>query len=566
MNQLLLIILAASVVVLIVFLAKVSGKKSAAEKSASGLKTILDQTENSRQQLEASLNTTVAENQRLSRWQVVEDDERKAKEILAAAKAEEDKAASSAVQIVEMANAEAASTLSEARQKAKTLKEEVQKRLDSATVQAGTIIETANKKAEEIAGSAYEAMKNADELARTATAMKNVIEGYGDEFLVPGHSLLDDLADEFGFTDAGITLKNARERTRLMVRNGTAATCEYVEAKRKDTAINFVIDAFNGKVDSILSRVRNDNAGKLEQEIRDAFTLVNYNGKAFREARISPEYMSSRIEELKWAAVAQQIKLEEREEQHRIKEQMREEEKARREYERAIRDAAKEEDLLRKAMEKAQAHMAQASEEQKAKYEAQLVDLTERLKAAEEKNQRALSMAQQTKRGYVYIISNIGSFGEDVYKIGLTRRLEPMDRIRELGDSSVPFGFDVHAMIFSEDAPGLENQLHKHFVTMQMNKVNYRKEFFRVNITHIKEEVEKFGLTAKWTIAALAREYHESMAIEKTISADPAKREAWIQRQLVLEPTYSFADDDLSGVENDLIDKKLESAQIGSGS
>ncbi len=566
MNQLLLIILAASVVVLIVFLAKVSGKKSAAEKSASGLKTILDQTENSRQQLEASLNTTVAENQRLSRWQVVEDADRKAKEILAAAKAEEDKAASSAVQIVEMANAEAASTLSEARQKAKTLKEEVQKRLDSATVQAGTIIETANKKAEEIAGSAYEAMKNADELARTATAMKNVIEGYGDEFLVPGHSLLDDLADEFGFTDAGITLKNARERTRLMVRNGTAATCEYVEAKRKDTAINFVIDAFNGKVDSILSRVRNDNAGKLEQEIRDAFTLVNYNGKAFREARISPEYMSSRIEELKWAAVAQQIKLEEREEQHRIKEQMREEEKARREYERAIRDAAKEEDLLRKAMEKAQAHMAQASEEQKAKYEAQLVDLTERLKAAEEKNQRALSMAQQTKRGYVYIISNIGSFGEDVYKIGLTRRLEPMDRIRELGDSSVPFGFDVHAMIFSEDAPGLENQLHKHFVTMQMNKVNYRKEFFRVNITHIKEEVEKFGLTAKWTIAALAREYHESMAIEKTISADPAKREAWIQRQLVLEPTYSFADDDLSGVENDLIDKKLESAQIGSGS
>ncbi len=566
MNQLLLIILAASVVVLIVFLAKVSGKKSAAEKSASGLKTILDQTENSRQQLEASLNTTVAENQRLSRWQVVEDADRKAKEILAAAKAEEDKAASSAVQIVEMANAEAASTLSEARQKAKTLKEEVQKRLDSATVQAGTIIETANKKAEEIAGSDYEAMKNADELARTATAMKNVIEGYGDEFLVPGHSLLDDLADEFGFTDAGITLKNARERTRLMVRNGTAATCEYVEAKRKDTAINFVIDAFNGKVDSILSRVRNDNAGKLEQEIRDAFTLVNYNGKAFREARISPEYMSSRIEELKWAAVAQQIKLEEREEQHRIKEQMREEEKARREYERAIRDAAKEEDLLRKAMEKAQAHMAQASEEQKAKYEAQLVDLTERLKAAEEKNQRALSMAQQTKRGYVYIISNIGSFGEDVYKIGLTRRLEPMDRIRELGDSSVPFGFDVHAMIFSEDAPGLENQLHKHFVTMQMNKVNYRKEFFRVNITHIKEEVEKFGLTAKWTIAALAREYHESMAIEKTISADPAKREAWIQRQLVLEPTYSFADDDLSGVENDLIDKKLESAQIGSGS
>jgi hypothetical protein len=101
-------------------------------------------------------------------------------------------------------------------------------------------------------------------------------------------------------------------------------------------------------------------------------------------------------------------------------------------------------------MEKAQAQIAQATDDQKAKYEQQLVDLAERLRIAEEKNQRALSMAQQTKRGHVYIISNIGSFGEHVYKIGLTRRLEPQDRIRELGDSSVPFEFDIHAMIFSE--------------------------------------------------------------------------------------------------------------------
>ena len=344
-------------------------------------------------------------------------------------------------------------------------------------------------------------------------------------------------------------LKNARERTRLMVSNGTAATCEYVEAKRKDTAANFVIDAFNGKVDSILSRVRNDNAGKLEQEIKDAFILVNYNGKAFREAQVSPGYLASRLNELKWAAIAQQLKLEEREEQRRIKEQIREEEKARREYERAIREAARDEDLLRKAMEKAQSQIAQASEEQKAKYEAQLADLAEKLKIAEEKNQRALSMAQQTKRGHVYIISNIGSFGEHIYKIGLTRRLEPADRIRELGDSSVPFEFDVHAMIFSEDAPALENQLHKHFVLMQMNKVNYRKEFFKVDLGHIKEEVEKFGLSVKWTIAAQAQEYHESMAIEKAIKEDPTKRDAWIRRQLLLEPASTLGDEEIA--END---------------
>ena len=461
--------------------------------------------------------------------------------ILASAKANAEQKAKEALESV---NSEAVIIISEAKKKSKELKETAEKALDSATVQAGHIMEAATKKAEEIAGSAYQAMKNADQLEKTAKAMKNIIDGYGDEYLIPGHSLLDDLSEEYGFSEAGAELKKARERTKLMLKNGTAANCEYVEAKRKDTAIGFVIDAFNGKVDSILSRVKNDNAGSLEQEIRDAFTLVNYNGKAFREAQISQGYLDSRLSELKWAAVAQQIKLEEREEQRRIKEQIREEEKARRDYERAIREAAKEEDLLRKAMEKAQEQIAQASEEQKAKYEAQLLDLSERLKAAEEKNQRALSMAQQTKRGNVYIISNIGSFGENVYKIGLTRRLEPMDRIRELGDSSVPFDFDVHAMIFSEDAPALETRLHKHFVLLQINKVNYRKEFFNVDINHIKEEVEAFGLTAKWTLAAQAREYHESLAIEAAIKEDPNKREAWIKKQLVLDPVSVIGDEE----------------------
>ncbi|MDD3021966.1 MAG: DUF4041 domain-containing protein [Alphaproteobacteria bacterium] len=557
MNQLFAIALAAAIVVLIAILVKLSGKKGKAERTASELKSKLDQSENLASQLAAKIAELETVNARLSKWQVVEDAAGKAREILSAAKAELDsansqarqlleKASSDAAQVVGAATTEASSVTSEARQKAKGLKEEAAKILDSATIQAGKIIDIANKKAEEIAGAAYDAMKNADQLEKTAKAMKHIVEGYGDKYLVPGHSMLDDLAEEFGFTEAGIELKNARERTKLMVRNGTAATCEYAETKRKDTATNFVLDAFNGKVDSILSRSKSDNAGKLEQEIRDAFTLVNHNGKAFREARVSPEYLTARIDELKWAAIVQQLKLEEREEQRRIREQIREEEKARRDYERAIREAAKEEDLLRKAMEKAQAKIVQATDDQKAKYEQQLVDLAERLRIAEEKNQRALSMAQQTKRGHVYIISNIGSFGEHVYKIGLTRRLEPLDRIKELGDSSVPFEFDVHAMIFSEDAPGLENQLHKHFVMMQMNKVNYRKEFFRVDLGHIREEVGKFGLTAKWTMAAAAQEYYESLAIEKAIKEDPARRDAWIKRQLVLEPVSYVVDDQIA--------------------
>jgi len=168
--------------------------------------------------------------------------------------------------------------------------------------------------------------------------------------------------------------------------------------------------------------------------------------------------------------------------------------------------------------------------------------LQEKLKIAEEKRQRAISMAQQTRCGHVYIISNIGSFGEEVYKIGLTRRLEPLDRVRELGDSSVPFEFDVHALIKSDDAPSLEHQLHRHFLLHQVNKVNHRKEFFRCDLTKIRSEVESLGLQAQWTMRAEARDYRETLAIERKIASDPISREQWLQRQLELDLTQDDED------------------------
>jgi hypothetical protein len=151
-------------------------------------------------------------------------------------------------------------------------------------------------------------------------------------------------------------------------------------------------------------------------------------------------------------------------------------------------------------------------------------------------------MAQQTKQGHVYIISNIGSFGENVYKIGMTRRLEPLDRVRELGDASVPFPFDVHALIFSEDAPALESNLHKHFLLNQVNKVNYRKEFFRANLSDIRQELETLEISVSWTMLAKATEYRETLAIEKMIESDETAREAWLNRQFSYDVS-SFYDD-----------------------
>jgi len=259
------------------------------------------------------------------------------------------------------------------------------------------------------------------------------------------------------------------------------------------------------------------------------------------------------LEELKWAAITQQLALQEREEQRHAKEQAREEARAAKEREQALREAVKEEETLRKAIDQAQEQFEQASGEQKTMYEKRLQEMAERLQQALEQKERARSMAEQTKKGCVYIISNIGSFGDDVYKIGLTRRWDPQDRIDELGGASVPFGFDVHAMILSDDAPALERRLHRHFVLMQINKVNHRKEFFRAPIKDIHGEIEKLGLNGvSWTMTAQAKEYHETLATETLFKENPAEREKWIKRQLdmeirtndILEPVGAFTEDD----------------------
>ena len=174
---------------------------------------------------------------------------------------------------------------------------------------------------------------------------------------------------------------------------------------------------------------------------------------------------------------------------------------------------------LEKAMQDAQKEMEETLNKEKSQHEEQLAELQQKWEEAEERNQRAKSMAQQTKRGHVYVISNIGSFGENIYKIGMTRRLDPMDRVKELGDASVPFEFDVHAIIFSDDAPTLETKLHHAFDEKRVNKINRRKEFFKTSLTSIKELTDTEELDCHWTIKARAEQYKESVALENQAHA-----------------------------------------------
>ena len=211
------------------------------------------------------------------------------------------------------------------------------------------------------------------------------------------------------------------------------------------------------------------------------------------------------------------------------------------------RAAAEQLERFGKASAEEREQLEKASAEQRAQYEAELAEIRSKMQEIEERGRRAISMAQQTKKGNVYIISNIGSFGEHVYKIGLTRRLDPHERIKELGDSSVPFEFDVHALIEADDAPALEHRLHKHFVLHQVNKVNHRKEFFRCDLAKIREEVEALDLTATWTMAAAAQDYRESLEIEKRIAEDPIAKQRWVDRQFDLEDSEDDSRNELVG-------------------
>lgn len=285
-------------------------------------------------------------------------------------------------------------------------------------------------------------------------------------------------------------------------------------------AIKLMLRAFNGECDGLIAKVKWNNASAMEERIRRAFDAINKTGTV-NQIRLMPEYLAAKIEELHLTHELERKIFEEREEQRRIAEEMREEEKVQREIERAKKDAEDEEKRFQKALEKARAELAKAKGEELDEINAKVAALQAQLAEAQEQKARAISRAQMTKAGHVYVISNIGSFGDDVFKIGMTRRLEPLERIKELGDASVPFPFDVHAMFYTENAPALEAQIHHQFEEKRVNLVNERKEFFRISLDEIREFAEKNHHPIAITKLAEAREYRETQAIRAEQTSKP---------------------------------------------
>ncbi len=308
-----------------------------------------------------------------------------------------------------------------------------------------------------------------------------------------------------------------RKKQKEMITAKTAATgftnwTVNGSASQGKTMVNnmrkLLLRAFNGECDETINKVKYSNFEASKKRIKSSEEAISKLGEMMGIA-ITPQYYKLKIKELTLAFEYQQMKQKEKEEQRELKAQMREEAKLLKEIEAERRSIEKEQNHYMNALEKINKQLADQPENQellsrKAELESNLAETEKSLKDIDyrEANKRA---------GYVYVISNIGAFGENVYKIGMTRRLDPQERIDELGDASVPFDFDVHAMIFSEDAPGLENALHHAFENRRLNKVNIRREFFNVTLDEIKAVVKaNYDKTAEFIDLPEAEQYRVS--------------------------------------------------------
>ncbi|MEW5931182.1 MAG: DUF4041 domain-containing protein [Gemmatimonadota bacterium] len=327
-------------------------------------------------------------------------------------------------------------------------------------------------------------------------------------------------------------LEEVREKQKMVLKEGRAAVCQTewtvggskVEGRKMTgRTLKLLLRAFNGECDAAIAKVKYNNIHVMEARIEKAFEAINKLGDV-QKCVITRDFLNLRLEELFLAFEYQEKIQAEKEEQRRIREQMREEEIAQREMEKARQEAEREEQRYEQALQKAREEIDQAVGAKQAKLSAKIAELEARLAEAHERKERAIARAQMTRSGHVYVISNIGSFGENVFKIGMTRRLDPFERIRELGDASVPFQFDVHAVIYTDDAPALENTLHRAFHFRRVNRVNERKEFFNVTVDEIADVARRHHADIEFTRLAEAEEYRKTLALRTVEHANVPSR------------------------------------------
>lgn len=333
------------------------------------------------------------------------------------------------------------------------------------------------------------------------------------------------ICSQYIFSDYdGLTSEECKNELALLkmeeqayIKNSAAVKLFCDSPKRElNSNVKQILRCFNSECDNVLLNLSVKTIDTARNKITKSFETLN---KLFSVdgVQLEQKLLQYKLDELNLVYTYELKKEQEREQQRAIKEQMIEEEKVRREIERQKAKLEKDQAQCSNEINRLMGYMQKTQDDvEKQLYIDKIKELEEKLKQLEADKATVLEREANARAGYVYVISNIGSFGENVYKIGMTRRLEPMDRVKELGSASVPFEFDVHAMIFSDDAPALETALHQAFEKQSVNRVNLRKEFFRVSLDDIEKVVkDNFNNAVKFTRIPVAKEYNETLEILK---------------------------------------------------
>ena len=385
-------------------------------------------------------------------------------------------------------------------------------------------IEEARSERDEISAENADLIKENAKLKEEIKQKWAKLSTFDDEVLIQEFGLYDPRFDFANSTQFKAEIKACREQQKDVLKsiNASAKDTSWTVNGSKSKGRKMVTEttkllmrAYNGECDEIVRKVKATNVNKSIEQVYKTAEMINKLGSTLgievpfryqqlkeKEVRLAYEYALQKEEEKEALREAREQEREARKLAQEIAAARKKLEKEKKQYLAAYKDIAAR---LENATEEDRADLEEKADELKAKLEdvdAAVADVDYR-----EANQKA---------GFVYVISNIGSFGEDVYKIGMTRRLDPMERIRELSDASVPFNFDVHAMIFCDDAPKLEAALHREFEDRKVNIVNQRREFFKVSLADIEEVVKaNYDKTVEFTEVPDAEQFRTSEELRK---------------------------------------------------
>lgn len=365
-----------------------------------------------------------------------------------------------------------------------------------------------------------------NELNSNIKELKNELITFSDEVLVQDFGLYEPRYSFLNADSYKAELTNIRNMQKAMIKDGSAVSGSadwqvngsVVRGRKmiKDMQ-KLLLRAFNSECDEIINKVKYNNFDSSVKKMERSFNAIAKLGVTMAIS-ITSDYYDLKIQELQLALEYQIQKQREKEEKAELRAQQREEARLQKELKEQRKNIDKERKHYEQALSNINKQLSSSSDEDTEDLNKKKEEIIQSLSDIDTKIKNIDYREANQKAGYVYVISNIGSFGEGIYKIGMTRRLNPQERVDELGDASVPFKFDVHAMIFSEDAPALEAKLHKAFENRKLNLVNQRREFFKVSLDEIKEVVKNnFDKTVEFVDVPDADQYRISLKMKETM-------------------------------------------------